>query len=204
MEQSQIDYLAIGRQVLRDEAASLSSLAENLNNNFVAACQMLQNCRGRIVVCGVGKSGHVGRKIAASLASLGQPAFFLHAAEAVHGDLGMVTADDVIILLSHSGETKEILSVLPSLRLIGPKTIALVGNDSSTLAQNCDIVLCTDVEREADPMNLAPTTSALVTLGLGDALAVTLSVMNNFAPEDFAVCHPGGSLGRRLLGDESL
>jgi arabinose-5-phosphate isomerase len=165
---------------------------------------MMANCPGRVIVCGIGKSGHVGRKIAASLASLGQPAFFLHAAEAIHGDLGMVTADDVMILISHSGETKEVLNLLPSLRRIGPKRIALTGKSASTLARNCDITLCTHVEREADAMNLAPTTSAVVTLGLGDALAVVVSMMRGFTRENFAVFHPGGALGKQLLGDAAM
>jgi len=199
MENKITDGLTIARQVLREEAQAVLNLADLLDEGFVATCQMLHACTGRIVVCGVGKSGHIGRKIAASLASLGRPAFFLHAAEAVHGDLGMVTAEDIVILISHSGETSELLNTLPSLKWIGAKQIALVGKAESTLARRCDAVLCTNVQSEADPMNLAPTTSALVTLALGDAIAIVLSVWDDFQPENFAVFHPGGALGRRLL-----
>lgn len=198
------NYLAVGRQVLKDEAAALLTLADNLDDNFYNSCQMIHDCSGRVVVCGIGKSGHVGRKIAASLASLGRPAFFLHAAEAIHGDVGMVTPQDVVILISHSGETQETVRLIPSLRRIGAKCIALTANANSTLAQKCDLTICTCVEQEADPLNLAPTTSALVTLAVGDALAVAVSACHGFTAEDFALCHPGGALGRRLLGEEAM
>lgn len=198
------DVLETGRRVLRDEAEAVQQLADKLDSSFVAACEMMIHCRGRVVVCGIGKSGHVGRKIAASLASLGRPAFFLHAGEAVHGDLGMVKAEDTIVLISHSGETKEILSLLPSLQRIGCQRIAITCNIASSLAKSCDLVLCTHVKREADALNLAPTTSAAVTLGLGDALAVAISNLRNFSAEEFAAFHPGGALGMRLLKDKAV
>lgn len=198
------DVLETGRQVLRDEAGAVQRLADRLDSAFVTACEMMVNCKGHVIVCGVGKSGHIGRKIAASLASLGQPAFFVHAAEAVHGDLGMVRGEDVVVLISHSGETKEVLNTLPSLKRIGPGLIALTANAASTLAKSCDITLATHVDHEADPMNLAPTTSAVVTLAMGDALAITVSMMRGFDRDGFALYHPGGALGKRLLSDKAV
>jgi arabinose-5-phosphate isomerase len=198
------ECLRTGRQVLQDEANALLTLHDQLGDSFVEACNLVQACSGRVVVCGVGKSGHIGRKIAASLASLGKPSFFLHAAEAVHGDLGMITADDVVMLLSDSGETRETLNVLPAVRDIGARTIAITRNLDSTLARNVDVALCTCVEREADHLNLAPTTSALATLALGDALAIVTCLKAGFTEDDFARNHPGGALGQQLLGDDAV
>lgn len=196
--------LRTGRQVLQDEADALLMLHDQLGDSFVEACNLIRGCPGRIVVCGVGKSGHIGRKIAASLASLGKPSFFVHAAEAVHGDLGMIKADDVVILISDSGETRETLNVLAPIRERNIRTIAITRNLDSTLARNVDVALCTCVEREADHLNLAPTTSALVTLALGDALAIVTCLESGFTADDFARYHPGGALGQQLLGDDAV
>jgi arabinose-5-phosphate isomerase len=204
MDSNNFDYLAMARQVLHDEAQGLDHLSEIINGSFVAACQLISDCQGRVILCGIGKSGHIGRKIAASFASLGRPSFFLHAAEAVHGDLGMVTAADIIILISNSGESKELLNMLPSLKRIGAKRIAVTSKPESTLGKNCDLILNLGVSREADPLGLAPTTSAVVTLALGDALAIAVAAGRGFAPMDFALFHPGGALGRMLLGNEAV
>lgn len=180
-------------------AAALKHLAARLDSSFVAATELILACVGRLVVCGMGKSGLVGSKIAATLSSTGTPSFFLHPAEALHGDLGMICANDVVLLISNSGETDEVLRLLPALKHFGNSIIAMVGNKNSTLARTSQIVLDVSVEREACPLNLAPTTSTLVTMALGDALAVALMRARNFKPDDFARFHPGGSLGRRLL-----
>ena len=179
--------LSLGRDVLATEAAAISALSERLGAPFLAAARTLLDCRGRVVVTGIGKSGHIARKIAATLASTGTPAFFVHAAEASHGDLGMITADDVVLLLSNSGETDELVSLLPHLKRQGARLIALTGNEQSALAQAADVHLDASVDAEACP------------LGLGDALALTLLDARGFSVEDFARAHPGGSLGRRLL-----
>ncbi|EIC23699.1 KpsF/GutQ family protein [Thiorhodovibrio frisius] len=170
-----------------------------LNGVFDQALHLILETTGRVIVSGMGKSGIIGNKIAATLASTGTPSFAVHPAEAYHGDLGMFTADDVAILISYSGETEEVIRLIPSLRHFGVKTIALVGNVQSTLGRNADLVLDISVEREACPNNLAPTTSTKVTLAMGDALAVALINRRHFKPQDFAIFHPGGSLGRRLL-----
>lgn len=187
------------KEVLAVEAAAIQALIPRLGGQFMAAVNLILACSGRVIVTGMGKSGLVGRKIAATLASTGTPAFFLHPAEAVHGDLGMVTADDVVLALSHSGETAEVLSILPVIRRIGAKVVALSGREGSTLAQNADAFLDVAVEREACPLGLAPTASTTASLAMGDALAVALLTARKFTPEDFALFHPGGSLGRRLL-----
>ncbi|MGD1824383.1 D-arabinose 5-phosphate isomerase GutQ [Chromobacterium violaceum] len=199
MEKTHISRLETAREVLLTEAAALSTLAERLNGEFLAAVEAILACRGRVIVTGMGKSGHVGRKIAATLASTGTPAFFVHPAEAAHGDLGMITGDDVVIALSNSGESAEVVSLLPALKLKGSKLIAVTGRSESTLAQAADVLLHTHVEREACPLNLAPTTSTTAQIALGDALAVTLMEARGFGQSDFALSHPGGSLGRRLL-----
>jgi len=190
---------SIGREVFEVQAEALRATAEKLSQEFDRAVDMILSTSGRVIVSGMGKSGIIGNKIAATLASTGTPSFSVHPAEAYHGDLGMFTADDVAILISYSGETEEVIRLVPSLRHFGVKIIALVGNPQSTLGRNSDLVLDVSVEREACPNNLAPTTSTTVTLAMGDALAVALIERRQFKPHDFAVFHPGGSLGRRLL-----
>ncbi|HBK27242.1 MAG TPA: KpsF/GutQ family sugar-phosphate isomerase [Dialister sp.] len=186
-------------RVLRDEAAAVLSLVDQLDGGFEKAVQLIEQSKGRVVLTGMGKSGHIARKVAATMASTGTPAFFLHPAEGIHGDLGMVTADDVVIAYSNSGETGEVLNILPSLKRIGAKLIAVVGKTNSTLAKNADAVLDAGVEKEADSLGLAPTSSTTAALALGDALAVTLMERHHFTADNFAVFHPGGSLGKRLL-----
>jgi arabinose-5-phosphate isomerase len=191
--------LALGRDVLATEAAAIGALSERLGAQFLAAARTLFDCHGRVVVTGIGKSGHIARKIAATLASTGTPAFFVHAAEASHGDLGMITAEDVVLLLSNSGETDELVTLLPHLKRQGARLIALTGNEQSSLAQSADVHLDASVDTEACPLGLAPTASTTAALALGDALALTLLDARGFSVEDFARAHPGGSLGRRLL-----
>jgi arabinose-5-phosphate isomerase len=191
--------LQIGMDVFETQATALKQAGERLNGVFDEAVRLMMTTPGRVIVSGMGKSGIIGQKIAATLASTGTPSFAVHPAEAYHGDLGMFTKDDVAILISSSGETEEVIRLIPSLRHFGVKTIALVGNSESTLGRNSDLVLDVSVEREACPNNLAPTTSTTVTLAMGDALAVALIEQRNFMPQDFAAFHPGGSLGRRLL-----
>ena len=187
------------KRVLRIEADAIASLIDRLDENFIRAVDLIMNCRGRVVVTGMGKSGHIGNKIAATLASTGTPALFLHPAEGIHGDLGMVTRGDLVIALSNSGETEELSRMLPSLKRIGIKIIALTGNLDSTLARNSDVVIYVGVKEEACPLGLAPTASTTATLAMGDALAVVLLNRRGFREEDFACFHPGGSLGKRLL-----
>jgi arabinose-5-phosphate isomerase len=185
--------------VLATEAAAIHALSERLGAAFLGAARALFDCRGRVVVTGIGKSGHIARKIAATLASTGTPAFFVHAAEASHGDLGMITAEDVVLLISNSGETDELVSLLPHLKRQGAKLIALTGNEQSSLATAADVHLDASVDTEACPLGLAPTASTTAALALGDALALTLLDARGFSVEDFARSHPGGSLGRRLF-----
>lgn len=189
----------LGKRVFELQAEALKATAGRLNEVFDQAVSMLLNTPGRVIVSGMGKSGIIGNKIAATLASTGTPSFSVHPAEAYHGDLGMFTSEDIAILISYSGETEEVIRLIPSLRHFGVKIIALVGNPESTLGRNSDLVLDVSVDREACPNNLAPTTSTTVTLAMGDALAVALIEQRDFKPHDFAVFHPGGSLGRRLL-----
>ncbi len=189
----------MGREALRIEARAVAALVERLGEDFGRACRMLLGCAGRVVVSGMGKSGHVGGKIAATLASTGTPAFFLHAAEASHGDLGMVAKGDVVLAISYSGETAELLTILPLFKRMGAPLVAMTGNPSSTLAREADVHLDVSVPAEACPLNLAPTASTTATLAMGDALAVALLKHRGFTEEDFARSHPGGSLGRRLL-----
>lgn len=191
--------ISVGKQVFEVQAQALEATGNRLDGAFDHAVNMILQTQGRVVVSGMGKSGIIGNKIAATLASTGTPSFSVHPAEAYHGDLGMFTAADVVILISYSGETEEVIRLIPSLRHFGVKTIAMVGNPESTLGRNCDLVLDVSVEREACPNNLAPTTSTTVTLAMGDALAVALIERRDFKPQDFAVFHPGGSLGKRLL-----
>jgi arabinose-5-phosphate isomerase len=187
------------RQVLRMEAEAVLEQVKRIDEHFKAAVEMIMACPGRTVITGMGKSGIIGRKMAATLASTGTPSFYLHPAEGIHGDLGMVTEGDVVIALSNSGETGEVLHILPSLRRIGAKLIAMVGNPNSTLAKNSDIVLNVGVTREACPLGLAPTSSTTAALAYGDALALALLSKRKFTASQFAVFHPGGSLGRKLL-----
>ena len=191
--------LSLARRVLAIEADAISRLAERLGDPFVEAVALILECRGRVVVSGIGKSGHIARKLAATLASTGTPAFFVHPAEASHGDLGMITADDVVVMLSNSGETDELLLLTPHLKRQGAKIIALTGNEQSSLAQAADAHLDAAVDSEACPLGLAPTASTTATLALGDAIALSLLDARGFSVEDFARSHPGGLLGRRLL-----
>ncbi len=191
--------LALARQVLHVEADAVRALADRLDASFAAAVALILASRGRVVVSGMGKSGHVARKIAATLASTGTPAYFVHPAEASHGDLGMIAHDDVVLALSNSGESAELTAILPLLKRRGGKFIAMTGNPASTLAQEADVHLNAGVDKEACPLNLAPTASTTAALALGDALAVALLDARGFSADDFARTHPGGSLGRRLL-----
>jgi arabinose-5-phosphate isomerase len=193
------DLLEIGRGVIRAEAEELGRAADRLGPEIVKAARLVQSCAGRLVVSGLGKSGLIGRKIAATLASLGTPAFFLHATEGSHGDLGMVRREDVGLFISHSGETREVLELLPFFRRIGAPVIAMTGNLNSRLARNADVVLDAGIRREADPLGLAPTSSTTLQLALGDALSGMVTELRGLCPEDFALFHPGGSLGKKLL-----
>ena len=191
--------LALARDVLDTEARAIAALAGRLGERFVAAVDLMLRCEGRVVVSGIGKSGHVARKLAATLASTGTPAFFVHPADAGHGDLGMITASDIVVMLSNSGETDELMLLTPHLKRQGAKLIAVTGNEQSSLAQSADIHLDAAVDAEACPLGLAPTASTTAALALGDALALALLDARGFSVEDFARSHPGGALGRRLL-----
>jgi arabinose-5-phosphate isomerase len=188
-----------GRDVVALEAKAVAALANRIDEGFVRACELILECKGRVVIVGVGKSGHIGGKIAATLASTGTPAFFVHPGEASHGDLGMITPEDIVLAISNSGESKEILTILPIIKRMGVKLIALTGNTSSSLTRQADASLDVSVEKEACPMNLSPTASTTAALAMGDAIAVALLRSRNFTREDFARSHPGGLLGRRLL-----
>jgi arabinose-5-phosphate isomerase len=194
-----VDVRALARRVIAIEAGAVAGLAARIDDAFVAACQLVLDCAGRVVVTGMGKSGHVGSKIAATLASTGTPAFFVHPGEASHGDLGMITPADLVIAISNSGETSEIITILPLLKRIGVPLITMTGNRRSTLGEAATVVLDVAVPEEACPLNLAPTASTTATLAMGDALAVALLECRGFTREDFARAHPGGTLGRRLL-----
>lgn len=196
--------LSLARKVLQTEAAAILALVDRLDARFVRAVDLLRDCRGRVVVTGMGKSGIIGRKIAATLASTGTPAFFLHPAEAIHGDLGVIQAGDIVVALSHSGETDEILRLLETIRRAGAGIIAMTGHPGSTLGQYADVTLDCHVAEEACPLNLVPTASTTAALALGDALAMTLLVEKGFRAEDFANLHPGGKLGKRLMRVEQL
>lgn len=185
--------------VIETEAAAVSGLRDQIDDNFVAACQAMLECSGRVVLLGVGKSGHIGGKIASTLASTGTPAFFVHPAEASHGDLGMITRDDVVLLLSYSGETDEVIRLLPVLKRLGVVIIAMTGNPESSLGRHADINLNVSIEREACPLGLAPTSSTTAALVMGDALAVSLLETRGFTRDDFAQSHPAGALGRKLF-----
>jgi arabinose-5-phosphate isomerase len=192
-------YQNLGKAVLLNEAEAIQAMVERIDERFEKACEMILACEGRIVVTGMGKSGHIGNKIAATLASTGTPAFFMHPGEASHGDLGMITAHDLLIALSNSGETAEITTLLPLIKRLKLPLISLTGNANSTLAEFADINLDVAVEKEACPLGLAPTSSTTASLAMGDALAIAILQARGFTEEDFARSHPGGSLGRRLL-----
>lgn len=187
------------RRTLSTQAQALANLVNQVTEEFAKAVRMILTSKGRTIICGMGKSGLIGKKIAATLASTGTPSFFLHPGEAFHGDLGMIQPEDVLVLISFSGETEELMRLLPSLKSFGNPSIAMVGNTDSTLAKHCDCVLDLSIDKETCPNNLAPTTSTTMTTAMGDALAVALMECRNFQPQDFARFHPGGSLGRKLL-----
>ncbi len=196
--------LELARKVLRTEAQAILGLVDRIGGDFERSVQLLFDCRGRVIVTGMGKSGIICRKIAATLSSTGTPSYFLHPAEAIHGDLGAIREDDVVIALSHSGETEELVRLLESIRRIGAKLIAVTGDPDSTLARAADVTLDCSVAEEACPMGLVPTASTTAALALGDALAMTLLVRKGFREEDFASLHPGGKLGRRLIRVENV
>lgn len=193
-----MDLRSYVKNVIDIEADAIRNLSDNIGPEFETALSLLRDCEGKVVITGVGKSGHIGKKIAASLASTGTPAFFVHSTEGVHGDLGMIQKDDIVIMISNSGETGEVLSLLPSLEKIGSKKIAITSKKNSTLAEACNVALTYDYDREADPLGLAPTTSSTLTLVIGDSLAIALSNLKGFKKEDFHLYHPGGSLGKQL------
>jgi len=192
-------FIPTAVESLSMQSSALSTVASRLGGEFDEAVSLILGCKGRVIVSGMGKSGIVGKKIAATFASTGTPSFYVHPGEAIHGDLGMITTDDLIVLISYSGETEEVVKMIPSLKYFGNKIIGMVGSDSTTLGTQADVTLRVDVEREVCPNNLAPTTSALAIMALGDALAVCLIRARDFKPSDFAQFHPGGMLGRRLL-----
>ncbi|MEK7222865.1 MAG: KpsF/GutQ family sugar-phosphate isomerase, partial [Pseudomonadota bacterium] len=196
---SSASYEQLGREVIQLEAEALQTLAKRVDGQFAEACRLILACTGRVIVTGMGKSGHIGGKIAATLASTGTPSFFVHPGEASHGDVGMITTPDIVLAISNSGETGEILTILPIIKRMGVKLIALTGGLQSSLARQADAVLNAGVEKEACPHNLAPTASTTAALAIGDALAVALLKSRGFTREDFARAHPAGSLGRRLL-----
>lgn len=193
------EILKTAEEVLSIEADSIKKLIERLDDSFEQAIDLLYNCKGRVVVTGMGKSGLIGKKISATLSSTGTPSFFLHPAESTHGDSGVLTREDIVLAVSNSGETSELLQLLPFIKRLGVKMIALTGKPASTLSQKSDVALDISVEKEACPLNLAPTASTTVTLAIGDALAVCLLKKRNFSPEDFFMFHPSGSLGKKLL-----
>lgn len=192
-------YILSAKRVIDIEISAVQQLAHRLNDNFVQACDLLATCTGKVVVCGMGKSGHIGHKIAATLASTGTPSFFMHPGEANHGDLGMLSENDVLLAISNSGETSELVNLLPVVKRLNVPVIAMTNRANSTLGQHADIVLDISVEQEACSLGLAPTSSTTTTLVLGDALAIALLDAKGFTPNDFALSHPGGSLGRKLL-----
>ena len=198
MQMSNDDLLALARETLAIESRAIGEVSSRLNDEFAAACRLCMGTPGRIVVTGMGKSGHIATKIAATLASTGTPAFFMHPAEASHGDLGMITAQDLLLAISYSGETDEVVTILPLVKRMGANLISMTGKPSSTLARAADVHLDVAVSEEACPLNLAPTASTTATLAMGDALAVALLELRGFSSRDFAQVHPGGALGRQL------
>ena len=198
-KQEKFDFTSIGKRVLTIESAAIARLKDQLDNNFDNACQLCLDCSGKIIVMGMGKSGHIADKLAATLASTGTPSFFVHPGEASHGDLGMISRSDVVIALSNSGKTEEIVSLLPILKNMGIKIIAMTGDNNSKIATASDVHIDVGVEEEACPMNLSPTASTTAALAMGDAIAVALLEKRGFSVEDFAKSHPGGSIGKKLL-----
>ena len=198
-EKNTFDYIDVANRVLDIESAAIKNLKGTLNKSFVEACEACENCKGKIIVMGLGKSGHIADKIAATFASTGTPAFFIHPSEAIHGDLGMIDKEDVVLILSNSGETEEIVSLIPMIKRMGITIIALTGNKKSKLSNEASVHVYVEVKEEACPMNLAPTASTTAALAMGDAIAVALLEKKGFTKEDFAKSHPGGSLGRKLL-----
>ena len=198
-EKNTFDYIDVANRVLDVEAAAIEDLKGGLNQSFVDACEACRNCKGKIIVMGLGKSGHIADKMAATFASTGTPAFFIHPSEAIHGDLGMIDKEDVVLILSYSGETEEIVSLIPIIKNMGITIIALTGNKKSKLSKEATINLNVEVKEEACPMNLAPTASTTAALAMGDAIAVALLEKKGFTKEDFAKSHPGGYLGKKLL-----
>ncbi|HIF9887673.1 KpsF/GutQ family sugar-phosphate isomerase [Campylobacter lari] len=196
---SQIDAIKIAKEVFEIESKTILDLCDNLDEDFNKAIELILSIKGRCVVSGMGKSGHIGAKIAATLASTGTPSFFMHPGEALHGDLGMLTSEDVLLAISNSGETEEVLKLIPVIKKRKIPLIVMVGNQNSTLAKQADIFINIAVKKEACPLQLAPTSSTTATLAMGDAIAVALMRARNFRPDDFALFHPGGSLGRKLL-----
>ncbi|HEF8771602.1 TPA: arabinose-5-phosphate isomerase KdsD [Providencia stuartii] len=196
---SNIDFQQVGKDVLHIESEGLKNLEQYINDDFTHACQLIFDCQGKVVVMGMGKSGHIGRKIAATLASTGTPSFFVHPGEASHGDLGMITNKDIVLAISNSGESGEILALLPVLKRIKVPLICMTSNPNSNMGKYADAHLCIKVPQEACPLGLAPTTSTTATLVMGDALAIALLKARGFTAEDFALSHPGGALGRKLL-----
>ncbi len=198
-EENKFDYINVAKRVLEIESSAIANLKSDLGESFTNACEMCFNCTGKIIVMGLGKSGHIADKIAATFASTGTSAFFIHPSEAIHGDLGMIDREDVVLVLSNSGETEEIVSLIPVIKGMGIKIIALTGNKESKLSNEADIHIHVLVKEEACPMNLAPTASTSAALAMGDAIAVALLEKRGFTKEDFAKSHPGGSLGKQLL-----
>lgn len=199
-ENHQVDVIESVKSTYLQQSNALIKMADDIDLiQYQNALDIMAQCQGHVIICGMGKSGHVGRKISATLASTGTPSFFLHPSEAFHGDLGMITSRDVLVLISNSGETDEVLQLIPSLKSFGNKVISITGHSNSTMAKNSDAVLLLANSKESCPNNLAPTTSTTMTIAMGDALAVALMKMRSFKPNDFARYHPGGSLGRRLL-----
>ena len=194
-----VNFYTLGKAVIATELRAIQSLQDRINEKFVTACKTILSCKGRVVVFGMGKSGHVGRKIAATLASTGTPSFYIHPSEASHGDIGMMTAQDLALAISYSGETTEVINILPTIKRLGAPLIAFTGKSHSSLGRVSDIVIDVSVEEEACPLGLAPTSSTTVTLVMGDAIAISLLEARGFTTDDFARIHPGGSLGRRLL-----
>ncbi len=193
------NFKQLAKQVISIEQQAISELQQFIDDNFAQACQLMLSCKGRVIVIGMGKSGHIGGKIAATLASTGTPAFFVHPGEASHGDLGMITADDVVLAISNSGETAEVVAIIPVIKRIGAKLVSMTSNTQSTLAKLSNTHICIQVSQEACPLGLAPTSSTTATLVMGDAIAVALLNARGFTADDFALSHPGGSLGKRLL-----
>jgi len=193
------NFKQLAKNVIEIEQQAIAELLQYIDDSFELACQLMFHCKGRVIVIGMGKSGHIGGKIAATLASTGTPSFFVHPGEASHGDLGMITSNDVVLTISNSGETSEVLAIIPVIKRIGAKLISMTGNSESTLAKLADTHVCIKVSTEACPLGLAPTSSTTATLVMGDALAVALLNARDFTADDFALSHPGGSLGKRLL-----